>query len=39
MVIAAVDTAESGGNIANLLFMLSLVFCGVLATPEQLPGL
>lgn len=30
--------AESGGNVANLAFSLCLVFCGVLATPEQLPG-
>ena len=38
MIIAAVETAEAGGNIANLLFSLTLVFCGVLATPEQFPG-
>ena len=37
MIIAAVDTAEAGGNIANLLFSLTLVFCGVLATPSQFP--
>jgi ABC-type multidrug transport system permease subunit len=37
MIIAAVETAEAGGNIANLLFSLTLVFCGVLATPEQFP--
>ena len=28
MVIAGIETAETGGNIANLLFSLSLVFCG-----------
>jgi len=28
MVIAGVDTAEAGGNIANLLFPLMLIFCG-----------
>ena len=39
MVIAGVDTAESGGNIANLMFMLCLAFCGVLATPQSMPGL
>lgn len=37
MVIAGIETAESGGNIANLLFSLSLVFCGVLAGPDVLP--
>lgn len=38
MVIAAIDTAETGGNIANLAFSLCLIFCGVLATPTALPG-
>jgi len=38
MVIAGIDSAESGGNLANLLFMLTLVFCGVLASPSALPG-
>ena len=38
MCIAAVETAEEGGNIANLLFALILIFCGVLATPTALPG-
>ncbi|KAK5084523.1 Multidrug resistance protein [Lithohypha guttulata] len=38
MVIAAIDTAESGGNIANLAFSLCLIFCGVLAGPSQFPG-
>jgi ATP-binding cassette, subfamily G (WHITE), member 2, PDR len=38
MCIAAVETAEEGGNIANLLFSLSLIFCGVLATSTSLPG-
>lgn len=38
MVIAGIDTAETGGNIANLMFSLTLVFCGVLATPTALPG-
>jgi ATP-binding cassette subfamily G (WHITE) protein 2 (PDR) len=28
MVQAGVDTADMGGNYANLLFMLSLIFCG-----------
>ncbi len=37
MVIAAIETAETGGNIANLMFTLCLLFCGVLATPEVFP--
>ncbi|KAI1323108.1 ABC-2 type transporter-domain-containing protein [Xylariaceae sp. FL0255] len=37
MVIAAFDTAEAGGNVANLIFALSLVFCGILARPGQFP--
>ncbi|KAL2824234.1 ABC-2 type transporter-domain-containing protein [Aspergillus cavernicola] len=36
--IAAVETGENAGNIGNLLFMLCLLFCGVLATPDQFPG-
>ncbi|KAJ9255969.1 putative ABC transporter [Paecilomyces variotii] len=38
MIIAGVELAETGGNLANLLFSLCLIFCGVLATPEALPG-
>jgi ATP-binding cassette subfamily G (WHITE) protein 2 (PDR) len=37
MVIAAMDTAETAGNIANLMFSLSLVFCGVLVAGNALP--
>lgn len=37
MIIAMFETAEAGGNIANLLFMLCLIFCGVLARPDTLP--
>lgn len=37
MVIAAFETAEAGGNIANILFMLCLIFCGVLANPDTMP--
>jgi ABC-type multidrug transport system permease subunit len=36
--IAITDTAEAGGNLANVLFMLCLFFCGVLASPDQMPG-
>ncbi|KAK8169282.1 ABC-2 type transporter-domain-containing protein [Phyllosticta citrichinensis] len=38
MIIAGIETAENGGNIANLLFTLTLIFNGVIATPEALPG-
>src|SRR3978361_131723 len=38
MIIAGIETAETGGNIAQLLFSLTLVFCGVLQTPQALPG-
>ena len=37
MMIAGFETAEAGGNIANLLFTLCLIFCGVLATPATFP--
>jgi ATP-binding cassette subfamily G (WHITE) protein 2 (PDR) len=37
MVIAGIDSAETGGNIANLMFSLCLIFCGVLASPSQFP--
>ncbi|RGP77447.1 ATP-binding subfamily g white member pdr [Fusarium longipes] len=38
MIIAGFETAEGGANVANLLFMLCLIFCGVLATEDSLPG-
>ncbi|KAE8383741.1 ABC-2 type transporter-domain-containing protein [Aspergillus bertholletiae] len=38
MVIAGVENAETGGNIANLTFVLLLLFCGVVATPQAMPG-
>ncbi|KAL4783556.1 ABC-2 type transporter-domain-containing protein [Aspergillus varians] len=38
MVIAGVGNAETGGNIANIIFALLLLFCGVVATPESMPG-
>ena len=37
MVIAGFETAEAGGNIANILFMMCLIFCGVLSSPDQMP--
>lgn len=36
-IIAGFETAEAGGNIANLLFTLCLIFCGVLASPDTMP--
>ncbi|UKZ47949.1 ZEB2-regulated ABC transporter 1 [Trichoderma virens] len=36
--IAITDTAEAGGNLANILFMMCLIFCGVLASPSSMPG-
>lgn len=38
MVIAGIADAETGGNIANLMFSLCLIFCGVIASPQSLPG-
>lgn len=38
MIIAGFETAEAGANIANLLFMLCLIFCGVLAPKDSMPG-
>ena len=35
--IAPFDSAENAGNAGNLLFMLCLLFCGVLASPDQFP--
>ncbi|KAK8188116.1 putative ABC transporter [Phyllosticta capitalensis] len=37
LAIAALSTPEAGANVANLCFSLSLVFCGVLASPAALP--
>ncbi|CAG8953551.1 hypothetical protein HYFRA_00010008 [Hymenoscyphus fraxineus] len=37
MIIAGIETAEAGGNLAQLLFSLTLIFNGVLASPSQFP--
>ncbi|KAG6007140.1 ZEB2-regulated ABC transporter 1 [Claviceps maximensis] len=37
LIVAGFESAEAGGNLANLLFTLCLIFCGVLATPDSLP--
>lgn len=36
--IAITETAEAGGNLANVLFMMCLLFCGVLSPPSNMPG-
>jgi len=36
MIVAALPTAETAGNIGNLMFSLTLVFCGVLVTRSNL---
>ncbi|KAK5171353.1 Multidrug resistance protein [Saxophila tyrrhenica] len=38
LMIAGIADAETGGNLANLLFSLCLIFCGVLQTASALPG-
>ncbi|KAK4498394.1 hypothetical protein PRZ48_011052 [Zasmidium cellare] len=38
MIIVGVADAETGGSLANLLIILSLIFCGVLVRPNSLPG-
>ncbi|KAL9057263.1 MAG: hypothetical protein Q9162_002467 [Coniocarpon cinnabarinum] len=38
MIVAAIEDAETAGNLAQLLFSLTLIFCGVLAGPSTLPG-
>ena len=36
-IVAGFETAEAGGNLANLMFTLCLIFCGVLARSDTLP--
>ncbi|KAL2890097.1 ABC transporter CDR4 [Ceratocystis lukuohia] len=38
MVIAGFQTAQAGANMGNLLFMMCLIFCGILASPDDFPG-
>ncbi|ODV96600.1 hypothetical protein PACTADRAFT_48431 [Pachysolen tannophilus NRRL Y-2460] len=38
MCVAGIEIYNNAGNLANLLFMISLNFCGVLAGPTALPG-
>ncbi|KAJ7621201.1 ATP binding cassette transporter [Roridomyces roridus] len=37
MMIAGMDSVETAGNMGNILFSLSLIFCGALAGPNVLP--
>ncbi|KAF7555659.1 hypothetical protein G7Z17_g1989 [Cylindrodendrum hubeiense] len=36
--VSGFEAAEAGGTLADLLFTLCLIFCGVLASPDDLPG-
>lgn len=36
--VASQEVAQSAGHIASLLFVLSLSFCGVMVTPNNMPG-
>ncbi|PYH88728.1 hypothetical protein BO71DRAFT_467139 [Aspergillus ellipticus CBS 707.79] len=38
MMVSSVATAEVGATLALLLFSMSLIFCGVMASPASLPG-
>lgn len=38
MCVSFAGSADDAGNIANFLFVLAFFFCGVLATPTQMPG-
>ncbi|KAJ9109700.1 ABC multidrug transporter afr2 [Naganishia cerealis] len=39
LIISFNSTAENGGSISNLLFSMCLIFCGVLATEQAMPGM
>lgn len=38
LIIAGLETAEAGANLANSLFTVCLLFCGVLTSPSSLPS-
>ncbi|KAK1990581.1 ABC-2 type transporter [Colletotrichum falcatum] len=38
MVIAGVESAEIAGGIVNLVSIMLFLFCGIIATPRELPG-
>lgn len=37
LVVSGFDSPEAGGNLGDLMFTLSLIFCGILSAPEALP--
>ncbi|VVT50426.1 uncharacterized protein SAPINGB_P002757 [Magnusiomyces paraingens] len=37
MVVAAIDSADAAAHLSNLLFMITLIFCGIMARPDQFP--
>ncbi|KAJ6260894.1 ABC multidrug transporter C [Drechslerella dactyloides] len=39
MVIAGVELSETGGNLANFMFSICLIFCGILVPPGGLPAI
>ncbi|KAK9454812.1 ABC-2 type transporter-domain-containing protein [Dipodascopsis uninucleata] len=38
MIVAGMDLADNAANIANTLFSMSLIFCGILVSPTAMPG-
>ncbi|KAE8144241.1 ABC-2 type transporter-domain-containing protein [Aspergillus avenaceus] len=38
MVVAGIEHPDTAGNVAQMMFSLCLVFCGVLVSPTALPG-
>lgn len=38
MAVAGIEIADNAASLATLIFSLCLIFCGVLATPAQMPG-
>lgn len=37
MIIAGIESVEAASNIGNMMFSFSLIFCGVLASPDVFP--
>ncbi|KAF2179586.1 putative ABC transporter [Zopfia rhizophila CBS 207.26] len=38
LVIAGIDSVDTGGNLSNICFSLCITFCGVLVAKDSLPG-
>lgn len=38
LMVAGFEAAEAGGTLADFFFTLCLIFCGVLVSPDKLPG-